>query len=216
MSDSVSGAVVGVVFAMVVAAVAAGSAVPVRSQAGGTASPAPPGAVAQENGVRVGVQNLSAESVTLRNVTATDVVARELTVRQMGQRRNVTVENVSLPRIAVERAELSEVRVEDAVIRSRDLISAFGIPYARGLNVTNQSVQRVGIRNRTVDGVVVESVTVESSADLNLTTPEEFTDDARVNISSPEVRVGNASVSEVRSFQVSLADGTTNGTAAGN
>ena len=172
-----------------------------------------PGARTQA-GQGVGVRNLSAETVVLRNVTATDVVVRDLTVREMGQRRNVTLEDVSLERIAVERANLSEVRIRDAVIRSRELLSAFGVPFGGGFNLTNRSVRRVSIRNRTVDGVVIESVTVRSAAGLNLSNPGNVTGDAAVNVSSPAITVGNASVGGVRSFRVSLAERpATNGTA---
>ncbi|NHN58383.1 MULTISPECIES: hypothetical protein [Halorussus] len=167
-----------------------------------------------QSGQGVGVRNLSAETVALRDVTATDVVVRNLTVRQMGQQRNVTLANVSLERVHVRRANLSDVRIRDATIRSRQLLSAFGVPFGGGFNVTNRSVRRVGIRNRTVDGVVVESVTVQSAAGLNLSNPGNVAGDAPVNASSPAITVGNASVETVRSFRVSLAEGpATNGTA---
>ncbi|NEU56790.1 hypothetical protein [Halorussus sp. MSC15.2] len=162
----------------------------------------------QEDGTSVGVQNLSAESVTLRNVTATDVVVRNLTVRRMDQRRNLTFRNVSLRRIVVERARLSNVTVRSATIRSRDLLSEFGVPFARGPNITGQSAQIVRIRNQTLDGAVIGNLTVRNASGLSLSVPAAVTGDAQVNASSPDITVGNASVSAVESVRVSVPNET--------
>ncbi|MFC4552747.1 MULTISPECIES: hypothetical protein [Halorussus] len=200
--------IVGVVALAVVAPLAAGAGVPAAqndrpTQSAGLQSASTADGPAQ-TGQGVGVGRLSAETVMLRNVTATDVVVRDLTVRRMGQHRNVTFANVSLDRVVVQRANLSDVQIRDATIRSRELLSALGIPFG-GFNLSNRSVRRVTIRNRTVDGVVVRSLTVRSAPGLNLSNTESVAGDAAVNVSSPALTAGNVTVSQVRSFQVSVA-----------
>lgn len=162
----------------------------------------------QDDGASVGVQNLSAESVTLRNVTVTDVVVRNLTVRRMDQRRNLTFRNVSLRRVLVERARLSNVTVRSATIRSRSLLSEFGVPFARGPNITGQSAQIVRIGNQTLDGAVIGNLTVRNASGLSFSVPTAVTGDAPVNASSPDITVGNASVRSVESVRVSFPNET--------
>lgn len=167
----------------------------------------------QDDGASVEVRNLTAESVTLRNVTATDVVVRELTVLRTNQRRNVTLRNVSLQRVVVERANVSEVRLGNATIRSRRLLSQLGIPAVAGVTVANRSVGRISVSNRTVDGVIIEHLTVHDASGLNLSVPANVTGNASVNASSPEVTVGDVSVDAVRSFRVSFRNRTVTRTA---
>lgn len=154
---------------------------------------------AQEQGQSVEVEQVSVEQLTLRNVTATDVVVRELTVRRMGDRENVTMENVSAQRVTVRRATLTAVQLRDVVVRDRRLVSALGFGYAQGGNVTNESRASVLIRNRTLDGVVVDSLTVESVRGLNVSgTPSE----TAVDVANADLVVGNATVDAARSVRL--------------
>lgn len=212
--------VVGMALALAVATpLAAGIPIPAAQDA--TVSSAQESATGQED-VRIRAQDeptveihsFSAESMTLRNVTATDVLVRELTVRQLGQRENVTLRNVSLQRVVVERAELTTVRFQSLVLRGEDLLTDFGVHYARGTNVTNESRQHLRIQNRTLDGVVIESLTVQNASGLNLPSSAVAEGDGSINESAAALVVGNASASAVQSFDASFGNETETGTTA--
>ncbi|WP_158057489.1 hypothetical protein [Halorussus halophilus] len=164
------------------------------------ATPTPP---AQDRGQSVEVEQFSVERLTLRNVTVTDAVVRELTVRRVGSRENVTLRNVSAQQLTVRRATLSEVRFGDMVVRDRRLAQRFGFNYAAGGNVTNESRANVLVRNRTLDGIVVERLSVQTVRGLNVSGNQSA---ASVATADADLVVGNASVGTVQSARLRVGN----------
>jgi hypothetical protein len=111
----------------------------------------------------------------------------------------VTLQNVSLRRVTVDEARLSGVALRGAVVRSRELLSDFGVPSVAGATIPNASRQRLSVSNRTFDGVVVRRLTVENATGLNVSAPASATANLSVNSSTADFVVERATVSSVES-----------------
>jgi hypothetical protein len=121
-----------------------------------------------DNFTNVSVGTASFDTLDLENVTFTDVQVRSLTIEnatvENGTREAVTQENVTVNRIAMN-GTLHNVTMQNLVVSERNFAAAlFGPSYVE----QNMSVEtfQVSIRvldNRSIDGIVIDELTVQSA-----------------------------------------------------
>ncbi|MFC4551284.1 MULTISPECIES: hypothetical protein [Halorussus] len=115
---------------------------------------------------KVSLDNVTIKTWLLRNSTVLNVTVRKVVVRNAttpnGVQRNVTLRNVTIGEFELERARLKNVTARTLVVRNKSVLSVPGGQFIDP-NVQNRTIDRHWTKNKTVSGVVIDTMVVEDA-----------------------------------------------------
>lgn len=115
---------------------------------------------------KVSLDNVTIKTWLLRNSTVLNVTVRKVVVRNAttpnGVQRNVTLRNVTVGRFELERARLKNVTARTLIVRNKSVLSVPGGEFIDP-NVQNRTIDRHWTENKTVSGVVIDTLVIEDA-----------------------------------------------------